>query len=195
MTLRDLILKNRSYRRFHQDHAIDRITLEELVELARLTPSAANRQPLRYILSCEAPTNRAIFPNLGWAAYLKDWPGPDEGERPSAYIVICTDTTVDKKVIWGDHSIAALAILLGAAERGLGGCMIGSIETENLVKALEIPERYRPLLVVALGKPKEEIIIDNVGEDGNIRYFRDDRGNHHVPKRSLDEIILNFPGE
>jgi len=192
MTLRDLILKNRSYRRFHQDHVIDRITLEELVELARLTPSAANKQPLRYILSCEGTKNRAIFPALGWASYLKEWPGPDEGERPSAYIVICTDTSIDEKVIWGDHSIAAMAILLGAAERGLGGCMIGNIKKENLSSALEIPERYSPLLVVALGKPKEEVIIDEVKEEEGIRYFRDEKGNHHVPKRSLDDIILKI---
>ncbi len=192
MTLRDLILKNRSYRRFHQDHAIDRITLEELVELARLTPSAANKQPLRYILSYDPIKNRAIFPNLGWASYLKEWPGPEEGERPSAYIIICTDTSIDEKVIWGDQSIAALAILLGAAERGLGGCMIGNIKKENLSSALEIPERYIPLLVVALGEPREEIIIEEVGEEGNIRYFRDEKGNHHVPKRSLDDVILDI---
>ena len=190
MTLRELILKNRSYRRYHQDHPIDRITLEELVELARLTPSAANKQPLRYILSHDAAKNRAIFPTLGWAAYLKDWPGPEEGERPAAYIIICTDTTIDEKVIWGDHSIAALAILLGAAERGLGGCMIGNIKKKDLSSALEIPERYAPLLVVALGKPKEEIIIEEIDGEGSIRYFRDDKGTHHVPKRTLEDIIL-----
>lgn len=192
MTLRDLILKNRSYRRFYQDHVIDQITLEELVELARLTPSAANKQPLKYVLSHDGAKNRSIFPALGWASYLKEWPGPDEGERPSAYIVICTDTSIDEKVIWGDHSIAAMAILLGAAERGLGGCMIGNIKKENLSSALQIPERYSPLLVVALGKPKEEVIIDEVKEEEGIRYFRDEKGNHHVPKRSLDDIILKL---
>ena len=90
--IRDLIISNRSCRRFHQEFAIDRRTLEELVELARYSASAANLQPLKYILSCEPAKNARIFSTLAWAGYLRDWPGPAEGERPSAYIVILGDT-------------------------------------------------------------------------------------------------------
>lgn len=187
--LRDLVLKNRSYRRFHQEITIERETLRELVDLARLSASALNLQPLKYILSCDPQTNGKIFPHLGWAGYLKDWPGPDEGERPSAYIIILGDTHISRS-FGCDHGIAAQSILLGATEKGLGGCMIATVNRQELSKAIGIPARYEILLVIALGKPKEKVVIEPVGLDGNIRYWRDSQGVHHVPKRALDEIII-----
>ena len=190
MTLRELVLKNRSYRRFHQEVSIAHDTLRELVDLARNSASGANQQPLKYILSCEPEKNAIIFSQLGWAAYLKDWPGPPEGERPSAYIIILGDKNT-RESIGIDHGIAAQSILLGATERGLGGCIIATIRKEKLRQALSIPEQYEILLVLALGKPKEIVEIEAIGPDGDIKYWRDEQGTHHVPKRSLDEIIID----
>jgi nitroreductase len=187
--IRDLIIKNRSYRRFVQEAAIDRHTLEELVDLARLSASGANLQPLKYILSCDPQKNALIFPHLAWAGYLKDWPGPSEGEKPSAYIIILIDTQI-RDSVGCDHGIAAQSILLGATERGLGGCIIGSVQRDGLRKALDIPSHYEILLVVALGKPKEKAVLETVGPSGDIKYWRDAGGVHHVPKRSLDDIII-----
>ncbi len=187
--IRDLVLKNRSYRRFHQEVAIETETLRELVDLARLSASAGNRQPLKYILACDPEKNALVFSNIVWAAYLKDWPGPAEGERPSAYIIILGDTEVHHSFLC-DHGIAAQSILLGATERGLGGCIIASIQQDGLRKALGIPPRYEIMLVLALGKPKETVVIDSLGPDGDIKYWRDSNSVHHVPKRSLDEIII-----
>jgi nitroreductase len=187
--LRELVLANRSYRRFHQDFAIDRDTLTELVDLARLSASAANLQPLRYVLSCDPARNSLVFPHLGWAAYLKGWPGPSEGERPSAYIVVLEDSRVGHPMRC-DHGIAAQTILLGATERGLGGCMIGSVDKKGLRRALEIPDHLEILLVLALGKPKETVIVETVGADGDVKYWRDNEGRHHVPKRPLTEIVV-----
>lgn len=187
--LKDLVLMNRSYRRFHQEVAIERETLRELVDLARLSASALNLQPLKYILSCDPQTNAKIFPHLGWAGYLKDWPGPSEGERPSGYIIILGDTDISRS-FGCDHGIAAQSILLGATEIGLGGCMIATVNRQELSKAIGIPPRYEILLVIALGKPKEKVVIEPVGIDGNIKYWRDSQGVHHVPKRALDEIII-----
>lgn len=187
--IKDLILKNRSYRRFHEEEAVELDTLRSLVDLARLSASAANRQPLKYILSCDPKRNVLIFPHLAWAGYLKDWDGPQEGERPSAYIIILGDKEISRS-FGCDHGIAAQSILLGAVERGLGGCIIGSIRREKLRQALQIPDRYEILLVLALGKPKEKVVIETLGPDGDIRYWRDKEGVHHVPKRSLDEIII-----
>jgi nitroreductase len=187
--LRELIIKNRSYRRFEQKETIDETTLRELVDLARLSASAANLQPLRYILSCEKLKNELIFPHLAWAGYLKDWPGPADGERPSAYIVILADTKIS--VSAGiDCGIAAQSILLGASEKGLGGCMIGSIQKDGIRDALSIPAQYQILLVIALGVPKERAVIKDAGPDGDIKYWRDSEGIHYVPKRSLDDLIL-----
>jgi len=187
--IKDLVLANRSYRRFHQDHMIDMNTLRELVDLARCSPSAANMQPLRYVLSCERDKNEKIFSTLAWAAYLKDWPGPHKGERPSAYIVILEDENV-RHPIGIDHGIAATSILLGAVEKGLGGCILGAIKKEQLKEALDIPSGYKILIVVALGKPREECILEPLGPDGDIKYWRDERDVHHVPKRALEDIII-----
>jgi len=191
--LEDLVRKNRSYRRFHQDVPVDIETLRALVNLARLSASGSNLQPLKYILSCQPQTNARIFPHTRWAGYLKDWSGPAEGERPSAYIVILGDTEI-RKSFGCDHGIAAQSIMLGATERGLGGCMIGSVDHTGLRKALDISEQYEILLVLALGKPKETVVLEEVGPDGDIRYYRDAEGVHHVPKRSLDELILREYG-
>lgn len=187
--LADLIRKNRSTRRFYQDAPVGIETLRALVDLARLSASAGNRQPLKYILSCSVETNARIFPHTRWAGYLKDWGGPAEGERPAAYIVILGDTEISKD-FGCDHGIAAQSIMLGAVERGLGGCMIGALDRDGLRQALGLPERYEILLVLALGKPREKVVIEDVGPDGDIKYYRDAEGVHHVPKRSLDELIL-----
>jgi len=187
--LKDLVLANRSYRRFDQSVAIGRAVLMELVDLARVSASGGNAQPLKYALSWEAEMNAAIFPHLAWAGFLKDWVGPAEGERPSAYVVILGDTEVLKD-FGVDHGIAAQSILLGAAERGLGGCMIGSIERDGLRQAMGIDERYEILLVIALGTPGETVRLAELPADGNTAYWRDADGTHHVPKRTLDEIIV-----
>jgi nitroreductase len=187
--IREMILENRSRRRFFEETAIEMDTLKELVDLARCSASGANRQPLKYMLACDPEKNKMIFPNLFWAAALKDWHGPSEGERPSAYIIILGDKEISSS-FGVDHGIAAQSILLGAVEKGLGGCMMGAINVEGLRQALRIPERYVVLLVIALGKPKEQVVIETVGDDGRTDYWRDDQGVHHVPKRRLEEILL-----
>lgn len=189
MSLKELIMANRSYRRFQQNVPVTQQTLMELVELARLSPSAGNKQPLRFILSCEPEKNSRIFPHLRWAAYLKDWPGPAEGERPAAYIIILGDTRISPAINC-DHGIAAQSILLGAVEKGLGGCIIASIEKDELRKELNIPAYLEILLVIALGKPKEKVQLEEVREDGDIKYWRDEQGVHHVPKRKLEDVII-----
>ncbi|MGC9358390.1 MAG: nitroreductase family protein [Anaerolineae bacterium] len=187
--LKDLVTRSRSYRRFDEAVTITETTLRDLVDLARLSPSGANRQPLKYVLSAEPGRNARIFPCLGWAGYLKDWSGPEEGERPTAYIVIVGDTEIHDS-FGVDHGIAAQSMMLGAAEKGLGGCIIASVDREQLREVLGLDERYKILLVLALGKPSEQVVVDPVGSDGDIRYWRDAQGVHHVPKRSLDELIL-----
>jgi nitroreductase len=164
-------------------------TLRELVDLARLSASGANLQPLKYILSCDPATNAQVYPLLGWAAYLRDWKGPAEGERPAAYIIILGDTEI-RKDAGVDHGIAAQSIMLGATEKGLGGCMIATIDRPALREALAIPEKYKILLVLALGVPVEQVVIADLGPDGDIKYYRDAEGVHYVPKRPLDDLIL-----
>jgi nitroreductase len=188
-TLYDLVLRNRSCRRFEESSAITRDTLVELVSLARCTASAANRQPLKYIISADPQTNGRIFPCLTWAASLKDWDGPAPGERPSAYIVILIDKTITEDW-WCDDGIAAQTMLLGAVEKSLAGCMMGAIQKEKLRSALDIPDHLIIRLVLALGKPAETIVLEDLEPGGDTRYWRDENDIHHVPKRKLEELIL-----
>jgi len=189
MNLGELVLKNRSYRRFYENEAIELDTLRQLVDLARLSGSAANLQPLKYMLSVDRKLNTSIFPHMKWAGYLKNWDGPVEGERPSGYIIILGDQNITKS-FGCDHGIASQSMLLGAAEIGLGGCMIGSIQREGLRRELEIPTHLEILLVIALGKPRENVEIEIVGQEGDVKYWRDEDDIHHVPKRSLEELII-----
>jgi nitroreductase len=187
--IRELVIKNRSYRRFHQEVPVERETLRELVDLARLSASAANRQPLKYILSNEPEKNELIFPCLSWAGYLTDWPGPAEGEIPPAYIIVLGDTRISQKFNC-DHGIAAQSIMLGATEKGLRGCIMSAIDRPRLSQSLNLPPHYEILLVLALGKPNETVTLETVGPDGDIKFWRDEDDVHHVPKRVLDDIIV-----
>jgi len=187
--IEDLITKNRSCRRFLQHEAVPVATLRGLVNLARLSASAANLQPLKYILSSEPQKNELIFSCLAWAAYLKDWPGPPEGERPSAYIIMVGDYHIAKN-FGTDMGIAAQSILLGARDQGLAGCMVGSINKEMLQEAFHLPKRFEILLVIAVGQPKETAVLEEMKPGDGIQYWRDEHGVHHVPKRSLDDLIL-----
>jgi len=187
--LKELVERNRSYRRFDESHKIDADTLKELVEMARLTPSTANLQPLKYMISFDPERNELIFPHLRWAGYLADWPGPVQGERPSAYVIILRDDRISKAESC-DHGIAAQTILLGADENGFGGCIIGTIDRDGFVRDMGIGGHFEVLLVLALGKPVEEVRLVPVGPDGDMKYWRDEHGVHHVPKRSLEEIFV-----
>jgi len=188
--IKELIYRNRSYRRFYQDQKVTMATLEELVDLARHSACGANLQSLKYILSCEASTNDLIFKRLGWAAYLKDWKGPEAGEKPAAYIVLLGDTKIHTN-FFCDHGIACQSMLLGAVEKGLGGCILASINRKGLQKDLAIDQHLEILLVLALGHPKETVQLEYIEPGGDIKYWRDEQSVHHVPKRPLDEIIVS----
>ena len=186
--LKDIVSKNRSYRRFYGDHKISSETLRELVDLARLSSSAANLQPLKFYLSSTTETNKIIFLTLGWAGYIKNWDSPVEEERPSAYIIILGDKSSPKRMEY-DVGIAAQSILLGAVEKELGGCIFGSIKRNILTEKLNIPDKFEIMLIIALGKPKEKVVIETV-KNNDIKYWRDEKEIHHVPKRSIDDLIL-----
>lgn len=191
MEFKKIVEKNRSYRRFDQNRRLDKTILLELVDLARKTPSAGNRQLLRYVISCSPETNSRIFGTLGWAASLPDWPGPEEGERPSGYIVVVTD---GDSWDWArvDLGIAAQTILLGAAAQGLGGCMLGNVRKQQLKEILELEEGQVIQLVIALGKPVEEVVLEEVDEGESITYYRSEDRVHHVPKRKLKDLVVRI---
>jgi nitroreductase len=183
------VRKNRSYRRFRQEMPVEIETLRGLVDLARLSASARNLQVLRYLISCDPATNAQIFATLAWAGYLPDWPGPVEGERPAAYIVVLGDPSAGPYLAV-DSGLAMQNILLGAVEKGLGGCIVASVQRKRFREILSIPEPYEIQFVVALGTPLETVVIEEIGPDGDVKYWRDAQAVHHVPKRRLGDVIL-----
>ena len=186
----DLIERTRSFRRFEQDKAIDLILLKELVNLARLGGSARNCQPWQYAIFTEPVDCEKIFPYLGWAGYLSDWKGPEPGERPSAYILCFLNRNwlkgSDKEAQF-DLGIATQNLLLGAMEKGIGGCRIGAF-SPKLADIFKLEQHQELSLVVALGYPAEQVVIET-SRDGDIKYWRDENELHHVPKRELSEIL------
>ncbi|MFW6371504.1 MAG: nitroreductase family protein [Bacteroidota bacterium] len=190
--IRELIIKNRSYRRFDESARVALDELKEFIDLARLSASARNMQSLRYVLSTEPGLNEKIFSTLGWAGYLKDWDGPVRGERPAAYIVMMNDDSLTKNYFC-DDGIAAQSILLGAVEKGYGGCIIASVNKKKLAEALQLDENYSIIQVIALGRPAEKVVLEEV-EGDDIKYWRDSNDVHHVPKRALDDLIVGEAG-
>ncbi len=186
--LKELIEKTRTYRRFHQHEPVTAETLRELIALARLAGSARNVQPLKYMIVNDPAANAIVFPHLFWAGYLTDWLGPVEGGRPAAYIICLLDTALSGAADC-DLGIATQNILLGATEKGLGGCRIGSVSPE-LHPILNLPDHLKILLVIALGRPRETVVVDPVESGGDIKYWRDADHVHHVPKRGLAEILI-----
>jgi len=191
MTFEELIVRNRSYRRFDESKRVDPKVLADLVDVARRTPSAGNLQPLKYLLVADRAACERLFAHLRWAAALKGWGGPAPGERPAAYVVVLHDTDVSKDP-GCDHGIACQSMLLAAAERGLGGCMLGAIDRDAIRRDFALPDRYGILLVVALGVPAEKCVLEDAPPGGSVTYYRDAQGVHHVPKRPLQEVILRL---
>lgn len=193
MDILSLIKKSRSYRSFDESCPVPPETLERLVECARFAPSGVNLQPLKFILSKTAETNSVIRPLTHWAGKLAGKISlPPPGHNPTAYIVIC----VDKSLLPGgtpdtDVGIAAQTLLLAATAMGFGGCMIGAFNREEAKRALCLPNELQPALIVALGKPDEDIILEDAQAD--VDYYRDENGVHHVPKRPLSELIYELP--
>ncbi|MFA7056527.1 MAG: nitroreductase family protein [Candidatus Cloacimonadales bacterium] len=189
MTIKELIEKNRSFRRFDNSRRISEAELCELIDNATNVASAANLQNLRYVISNEKRMNDEIFRCLSWAGYLPEWHGPIPEERPSGYVIILIRSSIEKYAHF-DAGIASQTITLSATEMGLGGCLIASINKPLLSNILDIPEdEYSVLLCIALGKPVETVVIEPV-KDNKIQYWRDEQEVHHVPKRSRDEVII-----
>jgi nitroreductase len=195
MNFREMVERNRTRRKFDQSKILDAQVLVDLVELTRFMPSGANKQPLKYAVTADPGLCAEIFPLLGWAAYLKDWNGPEEGERPTGYITIMLDKNI-ADAPGCDHGIASQTIMLGAVEKGLGGCIIATVNRKKLARILDLPDNLEVLLVLALGVPAQKVVVESLPPDGDIKYWTGDDGNHHVPKRSLDELLVGcFPKE
>ena len=181
-------MRNRSYRRFDESYRISEDDLREIVELCRYTASGRNLQPMKYRIVTSREECDEIFPLLKWAGYLSDWDGPEAGERPAAYLIQCLDTELTRQPLC-DDGIQLEAVTLGAVSKGLGCCIIKSFNKQEVEKRLGLSASMEAIYVIALGKPVEKVRIEDM-EGGEIKYWRDSSHIHHVPKRSLEEILV-----
>lgn len=187
-----------SYRRFDEGDPIPDGLLVELVNLARVTASGANRLPLRFRVVSAAAEREAVFAQLKWAGALPEWDGPEPGERPTGYVVICDASQGATTAV--DEGIAAQTVLLAATQAGFGGCMLHAFNHAAVAEALGLDTaaaekglpQLKPLMVVALGRPAETVRLEplSASPDGSTNYWRDGERVHHVPKRSLTDALV-----
>jgi len=189
MSIKELAYKNRTYRRYDQSARVDMSTLEELVDYARVASSARNDQALKYVLVTDEKMCEVVFNNIKWARDLPDWPGPAEGEKPTAYIIPFKDEKIQKNILW-DLGLALQNITMGAVEKGLGCCHFGNVNYANLKKELGIEDETLAMqCVLAIGKPVEKVVLTDIPQSGSIKYYRDENNVHYVPKRKLQDLI------
>ncbi len=188
----DLVKQSRSWRGYDETRAVTREELAAFVDCARFAPSSVNRQPFVYYLAHTPAQCAVIQPLTGWARALPQKRLPYPGKRPTGFIVICQNTQWDADLARYrcDVGIAAQTILLAATEAGLGGIMIGNFSPEKLSAALELPAHLVPMLIVAVGKPDETVVLTEALPGEDLRYRRDENDVHYVPKRRLEDVLL-----
>ncbi len=184
-----LLERDRSVRRYDETRLISRETLVSLVELTRFCASGRNAQPLRYRLVTEPDERAGVFEHLAWAGYYKDWAGPATGERPTAYLIQCRDTTLGEGLLC-DDGLQLQAITLGATTLGISCCIIKAFNSKGVADALGIDPRYKPHYVLALGYAAEKVKLVEMKPDGDFKYYRDEDDTQCVPKRPLDQLII-----
>lgn len=189
--VRQLLIKDRSVRRFDNSAGIEPEVLESLIELTRYCASGRNLQPLKYRSVYEREKCAEVYPHLKWAGYLPDWDGPQENERPAAYIIQCLDTGLTRSLLC-DDGLQLQAITLGATALGLGGCIIKSFNVQAIKEICGLPEGMEPIYIYALGRPAEEVALEDTdgSKEADIKYYRTPDAVHHVPKRPLGELLI-----
>lgn len=196
MDIAELVAQTRTVRRFEHSRPLAESLVLGLIDLARLGGSARNAQALQYMPVLESELCARLFPHLAWAGYLPEWKGPEPEERPGAYIVLVCNQEWQKgpeTELYCDAGIATQSMLLAAAAAGVFGCRIGAFQRDALHRLLHLQEWHWIVLVLALGYPAEEVVLEPLGADADIRYWRDGSGQHHVPKRSLEDVLLPPP--
>ena len=187
------MVKNRTYEKIRSrrtirkylQRAVPKEVLLKCVDAARLSPSGVNFQPLRYVIVNDQKMLKKVFDTLSWAVFLPDY-YPREEEMPQAYIVLLSDKNGRTPV--HDASIASMSISMVAYDEGLGSCIMASIDRKKLSEVLNVPEGLTIELVVALGYPAENPVVDVV-KDGDTKYWLDEKGVLHVPKRNFKDVV------
>ncbi len=188
MNIEEIIFKRRTIRRFKQD-PISLEILKKLIDFARVAPMASNIQGLEFIIVKNAEIREKIFPLVKFAGSLpENQRTPEDGRRPTAYVVVLVNTKIKKTYFEYDVGAAIENILLGAVHYGLGSCWMANIQRKKIQKICEIPENYKITHVISLGYPDEKSVVEHYKD--SYKYWRDDDSLMHIPKRALEDIIF-----
>lgn len=191
MNIYKIIISRRSIRKFKQ-RKIGKNILKKLVNAGRLAPSAANLQPLEYFVVNDKDLKKSVFAIINWAKYIEPIGNPGAGEEPVAYIIILINKKISQKP-YEDIGASAENINLASLVEGIACCWIGNFNKKILTEILQLPDNLKPALILALGYPAENPVIEVIEKNCSIRYYKDSSGKLHVPKRKLEDIIhINF---
>ena len=190
--LKDLVFANRSYRGYDESYRFTKEKLMSYDDLTRFTASSVNAQPLKYHIAYKKDEVDLIQKMTRWARALPETELPHKGMCPTGFIIICQDTDISENLarFQKDIGIVAQTILLSAVEDNRGGCMIGNFSADEVKDKLKFSDNIQPMLIIALGKPNEKIVIKEIDSGENINYYRDKNDTHYVPKRKLKDIIF-----
>ena len=186
---KELVKGNRTYRRYDVSKSISKEEMLDLIEVARYTASGVNKQAIRFAISCDKDMNDKIFESVKWAGYLKDWQGPVESERPTGYVIFVEDTKYGRAMP-EDIGITAQTIALYARTKGLGVCMFKSHNEKEIRNHLGLDDNYKISLVMSVGYPVEEVVVDDIKAGDDIKYYRDENQVHHVPKIVFEDLLI-----
>ena len=181
-----LINSRRTIRQFKQD-SISPGDLLKCIKSTGLAPSAANLQPLEYLLITDSEKVKTIFPLLKWAGYIAPNGNPEEGRKPTAYLIVLVNKSIKKSGAEHDAGAAIENFILSAWSFGIGSCWVASVNRGKLREVFNIPDSYSIDSVIALGYPDESPVVDTATED--IKYWKDKNGVLHVPKRPIEDIL------
>lgn len=190
--LKELVVKNRSFRGYNGQYQVTREQLLEMIECSRIAASSMNLQTLKYYIGAEETQVNEVLGGVKFAGALPQLNLPYEGQMPTAFVLICHDLLINgnPETFKIDVGISAQTMLLKAAEMGLGGCMMSTFNSEKVKQQLELADNLVPMLLISIGKPVEKVVIKDIENDESHKYYRDEDDVHYVPKRKLTDIII-----
>jgi len=189
MNIQELISGRRTIRKFLQKKIPENLLLS-YVESARLSPSGANLQPLKYVIIQSKEKVSAVSKHVRWAGYLNGTYTPSKTEQPTAYIAVMKDNLISTSMAEFDAGAAIMTINLRAEADGIGCCIMGAIERESICQLMNTPDNLSLMYILALGyKGESPTYVDMDGDD--VKYFLTER-RITVPKRKISDILTKI---
>ena len=147
MSLLDLILSRRSIRRYEKKDISEEV-LQQILETGRQAPSAANRQPIHFVIVKDHDILKNLCDNL-ITRFVKHAP---------VAIVGCANTKSFLTGKWAvvDTTIAMQNMVIAAWALGIGSCWIGACSEKKVKELLKIPDKWKFVALVTLGYPAEQ---------------------------------------